>query len=106
MGKPPKERYRPFNSKGFCEMQQSLSFWAITDYGEVRCAASQKLRRPPQGEIASLKRDEPSHEEQLELPITRGGGVMSFLEEGGIDPNLCRNKKKAFPMHSEFRIGV
>jgi hypothetical protein len=106
MGEPPSERYSTFNSKGFCQILQTLSLWAVTDYGEVRCTGPQKLCRTPQGKIASLKRDEAAHKNQLELPITRGAGSRSFLEEGGIDPNLCRNEKKLFPMHSQLRVCV
>src|SRR5438128_268234 len=106
MGKPPNERHRTFHSKGSCKLQQSVSLWTITNYGEVRCAGSQKLRRPAQGEIASLKRDKASHKKQLELPVTRGRRRPSLLEEGGIDADLRRNEKKPFPMHTELCVRV
>src|SRR5262245_50542331 len=106
MGQPPSEGYSTFKPKGFCKMLQPLSLRAVTDHGEVRCTGSQKLRRTPQGQIARLERDEASHKNQLELPITRGAGSRSFLEEGGLDPNLCRNEKKLLPMHSELRVRV
>src|SRR2546425_4427752 len=104
MGEPPTERYSTFNSKGLCKLFQTLSLWAITDYGEVRCTGSQKLRRASKGEIASLKRDEASHKDQLEFPIARGAGSRLIREEGRIDPDLCGHEKKTFPMHSELRV--
>ena len=106
MGKPSGEGNRTFNSQGFREMSQTLSLWTVTDYGEVRSTGSQQLRRTAQGEIARLQWDEAPHKEQLQLPITRGGKSLSFLEQGGIDANLCRNEKQLFPMHSELRVRV
>src|SRR5438094_10350449 len=104
MREPPSERHGTFNSKGFCKMLQTLSLWAVTNYGEVGCTGAQKLRRTAQGEIASLKRNEAAHKNQLELRTTRGAGSRSFLQEGRVDANLCRNEKKLFPIHSELRI--
>jgi hypothetical protein len=86
---------------------QTLSLWAVADYGEVRDTGAQKLRRPPQGDIASLKGDEASHKNQLKLPNTQGTGARLFIiKESKIDANLSRNEKKLFTMVCELLTSV
>src|SRR6516164_10732437 len=104
MREPPSERHGTLNAKRFCELLQTLAFRTVTDYGEVRCTRAQKLRCTPQRDIASLKRYEAAHKNQLELPTTRGAGSRWFLQEGRVNANLSRNEKKPFPILSEFCI--
>jgi hypothetical protein len=85
---------------------QTLPLRTVTDYREMGRTGLQKLSRCPQGEIASLKRNEAAHKYQSELSFTRCARSDSSVEEGRVDPVLTRNEEQLFSITSELLESV